>query len=377
MIPGVQCFLFPEELEGTPADALAEQVLGLGCDAASVAVVYHRARRVLPRQARVSVLTTATTYFEPDRARYGELAPVPNGPAELRERLFEFRDACGRAGLGFRAWVVALHHDALASAFPAAAAQTLDGSPNGIGLCPSAPASLELVAGLVADVCAQLEPEAVDLEAALYPAWEPSYTLTLALSPLSEAARLLAPQCFCRACRDLLGDDADELERRARDAAGEPFGAGRWDEDLERALVAARANGAERIVAGAAAAAHAGGSALRIFGSGPPQQAALQGFSPFALAAADRLLLGCGPLAGQELVERFEGLRALAGGRGATASINWVPGRTPASMAADVERLAGAGADGLALYNLSLVPEEGLEAFRAAAAAFRSATVAA
>jgi hypothetical protein len=42
-------------------------------------------------------------------------------------------------------------------------------------------------------------------------------------------------------------------------------------------------------------------------------------------------------------------------------------------MAADVTRLAAAGAEGLALYNLSLVPEAGLDAFRAAASAFRAA----
>jgi hypothetical protein len=244
-------------------------------------------------------------------------------------------------------------------------------------LCPSAPASVELVAGLVADVCAQLGPEAAELEAALYPAWEPSYTLTLALSPLSQAARLLAAQCFCGACRDLLGDDADELERRARESAGEPFGAGAWDEELVRALAAARARGAQRVVAAATDAAHAHGSSLRIFGSGPPQQAALQGLSASAVAAADRLLLGCGQLTGDELLERFLGLRDLVDGRGATASMNWSPDRTSASMAADAEHLAAAGADGLALYNLSLVPNEGLEAFRAAAAAFRSAAVAA
>jgi hypothetical protein len=373
--PDVQVFLFPEELEATPADALAEQILRLGCDAASVAVVYHRARRVLPRQARVSVLTSATTYFEPERTQYGELAPVANGPLELRERLFEFRKASGRAGLGFRAWIVALHHEALAAKLPAAAARTLDGSPNGVGLCPSAPASVELVAGLVADVCAQLEPEAVELEAALYPAWEPSYNLTLALSPLSQAARLLAAQCFCGACRDLLGDDADELERRARASAGEPFGAGPWDDELEGALVAARTRGVQRLVATATDAAHAHGASMRIFGSGPPRQAALQGLSAPAVAAADRLLLGCGQLAGDELLERFQGLCALVGGRPATASMNWSPDRSAASMAADAERLAAAGADGLALYNLSLVPDEGLEAFRAAAAAFRSAAV--
>ena len=377
MTPGVQVFVYPEELDATPADALAEQILELGCDAVSVAVVYHRARRVFPRQRRVSVLTGTTTYVEPDRARYGGLVPAAGGTPELRERLFAFREACGHAGLGFRAWMVALHHDALAAELPAASARTLDGSANGIGLCPSAAASVEFVAALVTDVCAQLRPEAVELEAVLYPAWEPSYTLTLALAPLSPRARLLAAQCFCDACRDLLGDDAAELERRTRASAGEPFGVGEWDEELARTLAAARTRGVRRIVDAAAEAAHARGSSLRVFASGPPEQAALQGLSASAVAAADRIMFGVGPLAGDELLERFEDLRGLLDGRAAAASTNWSPDRSAASMAADAERLAAGGADGLALYNLSLVPDEGLEAFRAAAAAFRAASVAA
>ena len=46
---GVQVFLYPEELDHTAPDELAAQVLELGCDAVSVSVAYHRARRVFPR----------------------------------------------------------------------------------------------------------------------------------------------------------------------------------------------------------------------------------------------------------------------------------------------------------------------------------------
>ena len=368
MTSDVQVFLYPEELDAIPADALAEQILELGCDAASVALVYHRGRRVLPRQARVSTLTTTTTYFEPERARYGALVPVGNGPPESRERLLAFRAACGRAGLGFRAWIVALHQEALATAHPTAAARTLDGSPNGIGLCPSAAESVELVEGLVADVCAQFEPELVEIEAALYPAWEPAYTITLTLAQLSEQTRLLGAQCFCDACRDLLGEDADALARRALASAGAPFGAGSRDEGLEQALAAERAKGVAKLMSAATRSAHTGGAQLRAFGSGPPQQAALQGLA--GTGPADRLLLGCAQLRGDELVERSQSLRAVAGGRTAAVSINWSPDR---DMAADAERLAKAGAEGLALYNLSLVPDAGLVAFREAAVSFRSA----
>lgn len=364
MNAGVQVFVYPEELDHVEPDRLAEQVLGLGCDAVSVAVAYHRARRVFPRHRRVSVLTESTLYVEPERARYGAL--VPEGAS--CEPLLRFRDACERAGLRFRAWVVGLHADRLAASHPDASAHLLDGTPAGHSLCPSASAAVEYVAALAGDVAAQLDPEAVDLEAGFYPAWEPSYTLTLSLDPLSEHARLLGTQCFCRSCLELVGPDA---EARARRAAGPPFGDGPPDDDgIVAELAAARSAGAERLVDAVADAVHAEGALLRVFCSGPPAQAALQGVSPRSLGSADAVLFGCGPLAGDELQERFAGLRALAGRTG-TVSTNWTPERT--ELAADVERLAAAGAEGLALYNLSLVPDEGLEAFRAAAAAFRAA----
>lgn len=352
MNQSVQVFLYPEELEHVEPDALAEQVLGLGCDAVSVAVAYHRGRRVFPRHRRVSVLTRTTVYLEPDAERYGVLRPEGTATPALHR----FREACERAGLRFRAWVVGLHNGELAAAHPAAAARLLDGSPAGHSLCPSAAAAVEYVAALAADVAAQLGPEAVDLEAAFYPAWEPSYTLTLALEPLSEEARLLVPQCFCPSCRELFAPDAE-----GRAQAAEP--------GIIAELALGRAEGARRLVEAVAAAVHEQGSLLRVLASGPPEQAALQGVSPESVAASDALLYGCGPLRGDELRTRFESLRGLTG-RPGSVSTNWTLERT--DLAADVERLAAAGAEGLALYNLSLVPEAGLEAFRAAAAAFRA-----
>ena len=367
MNAGVQVFLYPEELEHTGPDELAAQVQEIGCDAVSIAVSYHPSRRLFPRHGRVSVLTRTTLYLAPEQSRYGSL--VPEGAAFAP--LFRFREACARIGLGFRAWVVGLHNGDLAARHPEAAARLLDGSPAGHSLCPSAPEAIEYVAGERGDVAAQLGPEAVDLEAGFYPAWEPSYTLTLALEPLSEGARLLGAQCVCRWCRALVGD---ELCALARAAAGPPFGDVAVDGELVRAdLAAARAAGAARLVEAVARAVHAEGSLLRVFASGPPTQAALQGVSPRSVAAADALLFGCGPLGGDELQQRFAGLRTLAG-RSGTVSTNWTPER--ASFADDVEQLAVAGAEGLALYNLSLVPGAGLEAFRAAAHAFRGAVAA-
>ena len=222
------------------------------------------------------------------------------------------------------------------------------------------------------DVAAQLEPEYVDLEAAFYPAWEPSYTLTLALDPLSESARLLGPQCFCVSCRALLGPAA---EARAHAAAGPPFADAVADaEDVSADLAAGRADGAARLVEAAADTVHAAGSSLRVFVSGPPEQAALQGVSPISVAAADAAPLRLRPASrATSCSAASPGCARLPASTG-SVSTNWTPDRT--ELAADAEQLATAGAEGLALYNLTLVPEAGLAAFRAAAHAFRAGVAA-
>jgi hypothetical protein len=368
---GIQVFVYPEELEAVEPDALAEQILGLGCDSVSIALAYHRARRVLPRQGRISVSPGGAISFTPDVARYGSLVPEPTATADVRTAVSAFRESCSRTGLRFRAWLVGLHNEPLALAHPDHAARMLDGSSTAFSLCPSADEAVEYVAALVGDVCSQLGPEAVDLEAALYPAWEPSYTLTLALEPLSEQALRYAGQCFCSACRQLLGSSAGELEARTRRAAGPPFGSpARDDPTLGDELARARAAGVGRLLEAAAAAAHLQGSSLCVTASGPAASAHLRGLAPESAASADRVLLGHGTLAGPALAQRLLELRPLAGDREVTVSLNWTPERTPDAFAAAADLVAAGGATGLALYNLSLVPAAGLDAFRAAATAF-------
>ncbi|HET8607681.1 MAG TPA: hypothetical protein VFL66_11730 [Gaiellaceae bacterium] len=354
----VQLFVYPEELESTEPAALVEQVLGLGCDAVSMALVYHRARRVFPRARRISLSPGGAVSFAPTASRYGRLVPEQTARAPVEE----LRAACADAGLGFRAWLVALHNEPLALAHPELAARTLDGASTGFSLCPSADGAVAYVAALVEDVCAQLAPDGIDLEAALYPAWEPSYTLTLALEPLSERAALYGAQCFCEACRPLVG----ALEERVRAAAGPPFGPAAGDDGVADELAAARARGVERLLRAAAAAA--GEVELCATCSGPAESARLRGLSPSSAAAVDRILLGAGPLGGDALDERLRDLRPLVGDRPVTVSLNWRPQR---AFAEDARRAAAAGADRLALYNLSLVPESGLPALAAAAEAFR------
>ncbi|ADB53514.1 hypothetical protein [Conexibacter woesei] len=387
-------FAYPEEAALAGPDALAAHVAELGFGGIAIALAYHRARRVFPRYGRISVCGSGHTAFAPERARYGALAPVCTTGADEVRAVHELREACARRGLRFHAWLVALHDERLLAALPEAAAQTADGSPAGHALCPAHPAARAYVAELVEDVCAQLAPEAVELEAAAFPAWEPAYTITLALEPVSRAAARYGAQCFCPSCRAAIaaeGEDPEQLAHATRAAASPPFapaptrsGAGRSGDSttvsvigspllvpptLDVRLADVRARLLEPLIAGAAAAAHAGGAVLRPCAFGDPATVALQGFSPTALRAADGVLLGLGTRSGAALVDDFAALRPLAGELPVTASVNWAPQRTPSALAADARALRDAGAAGVALYNLTLAPEDALPAFAAAARA--------
>ena len=157
---GVTLFCYPEELRYVAPDRLAEQVLELA-DSVSVALVYHRGRRVFPRHRAVSTLSTSVTYVEPQRSRYGAVVPESLAQPDLGQPVLRFREACDRRDVGFRAWVVALHDERLAAKHPASASRLLDGSPSEHGLCPSSAESVEFVAALAGDLAAQLGPETI------------------------------------------------------------------------------------------------------------------------------------------------------------------------------------------------------------------------
>lgn len=361
----VQVFCYPEDAVLTGAGPLCELAAGLGADAIAVAVRYHPARRWFARHGLVRHSPPGITYFRPADTWYGRLRPVTVAGDEEIAAVHALREEATRHGLAFHAWMVMLHDDPVVAAHPGVAARTFDGTPTIHALCPSHPDVVEYAAALVADVCEQLRPDLVELESALYPAWDPSYVISLELAPLTGAARALAGQCFCAACVRLikeLGHDPAELERRARDGAG----AGAAE------LSAVRASGARRVVAAAAAVVQKYGAAVRPLIFGDPEAAALQGAAPVAFEAADAVGVGCDVRTGPALAERFGALASLAGDRPLLASLNWTPGRTGDAFAADVRTVIEAGASDIALYNLSLVPESALPDLAAAARAART-----
>jgi hypothetical protein len=334
-------YVYAEELVLAGPDAVAERLERLGCDGAALALAYHPARLWLPRYGVVRHSPPGAVSFAPSPGRYPEsLTPRRTADDATVRAVHAFRAALSDRGLAFHAWLVLLHSAPLVAARPDLAATTSDGTATIHALCPAHDEVLEYMAALVGDVCGQFAPDGVELEATLPAAWEPSYTVTLALDEPGPEARAALGACACAACRDAGGSHA-------------------------RAAIAARA------VQAVAGAARAGGAPARVLLFGTPVELRAQGAGPDALRAADGVGIGVGATTGEAAVDHFSALAALAGDRPLTASVNWAPGRTPEAMAADVRALAGAGARGVALYHLSLVPEDGLPALAAAARAAR------
>jgi thiol-disulfide isomerase/thioredoxin len=360
----VQVFCYPEDAVLTGPDRLCALAAGLGADAVAVAVRYHPARRWFARHGVVRHSPPGITYFRPEEERYGRLRPRTVAGAEEIDALRSLREEAPRHGLAFHAWTVVLHDDPVVAAHPDLAARTLDGTPTIHALCPSHPDVVEYAAALTADVCARFSPDVIELESALYAAWDPSYVVSLELDPPAGMARAMAGQCFCGACVRLMEElDHDPEELRAHALAG--TGAA--------VLRRVRAHGVRRVMEATTAAAHEHGVAVRPLIFDDPDMAALQGSGPDAFAPVDRVGVGCGTLTGQDLAARYGGLSALAGDRPLLASLNWSPDRTGDRLADDVRALMGVGAADIALYNLSLVPERALPDLAAAAAAAKGA----
>ncbi len=356
----VQVFCYPEDAVFTGPGALCALAAEIGADAIAVAVRYHPARRWFARHGVVRHSAPGITYVRPDERRYGRLRPLTVAGDEEIAAVRALREEARRHGLAFHAWTVVLHDDPVVAAHPDLAARTLDGTPTIHGLCPSNPDVVEYAAALIGDLCEQLSPDVIELESALYSAWDPSYVISLELAPLTGAARALAGQCFCPACVRLIGElghDPAGLERRAR------------AEDGVAELRGVRAHGVRRVVDATAAAAREHGARVRPLIFDDPEMAALQGAGPSAFVAADAVGVGCGALTGEALATRFRGLAALAGDHPLLASLNWGPGRTGERFADDVRTVIAAGAADIALYNLSLVPESAVPDLVAAARA--------
>jgi hypothetical protein len=359
-------YAYPEEVSLAGPAGFAALVEDLGATGVALALTYHAARRWMPRLGGVHHAPPAACWFEPGDGYPNGLRPTRTGALDTVRAIHGVRGELERRGLAFHAWLVLLHREPLVSARPDLAATTLDGAPTVAALCPTSDEVRAHTAALVEDVGRQLAPDGLELEAALPASWQPSYVVSLELAPLMGLRRALQGVCACSACRAALADagaDPDQTliaARRAASGTGNPPGA----------LLAHRrriAAAALRAV-GEAAARHGAQSRVLLFGDRLDLR--WQGAEPATFAPVDGVGIGTGTASGADLDAVLGAVAPLAGTASLSASMTWSPERSPAAFAADVVR-ARARVNAISLYNLSLVPANGLPALRAAARAAR------
>jgi hypothetical protein len=381
-LQSTRIYLYPEDIAARGAAQVAEQLAELGFEATAVALTYHRGRRVLAGSGRVSSLLGGGLAFTPGGG-YGTVRPDGEAEPLVLRAVEDFRVACADLSIGFGAWVVALQVDDLVRTHRGLASRCPDGSILGTGLCPSRPESVEYVAALVADVRRQFEPDVIDLEAALYPGWEPAYTTTISLVDVPPALGRLLAQCFCPSCAVVAASldlDATELAIRVQAVATATL-AGETDPLTLSAedwltLQDLRAAGAAILVRAVCAdpkdaATGTAGGATRVLGFGEAATLACQGFTAEGLAAADAVGVGFGVLEGVALDGRAQAARELLKGRPLGASLTWSPRRDLESWMRDVNELAVRGVEAISLYNYGLAPSRALAAMGEIARAWR------
>lgn len=345
-------FLYPEEIVLRGAEGLVDDLRDHGIGAVSMAVVYHRARRLFPRYQSVSLTRLGEYALGTPRTESVRSVVTPSSP-ETSAALRRFRDLCREADIEFRAWVVLLHQET--SAVPMLASTYADGTAMAHAICPSRPGTADLAADLIGEIESDLAPDAYDLEAAMHSGWEPDYGLTLAQDGRTRAHNLLAT-CTCEACGGLLvahGLDPDVV-RQAVDAAawsGEPL-----PPVLASGLRSVRAIGPERVAASVAAAT---GRPRRLLMFGSPSDLAWQGATDQLVQLYGSALIGVGELPAVRCLQRWRRHRdALAGPL--DASVNWAA-TSPGEPSRAVEQLLASGANRVFLYNYSLLPHAAMD----------------
>ena len=239
-----------------PWDALDDDGAGaraseLGVDVIALAATYHATRVVTPLHPSRRVLDVphSAVYFPIRPAVWRGERLKPRAPDWITSNN-SFNDAAQRfeaAGLPVVAWVVVAHDDDLGVANPEIVVRNAFDEPYPYALCPSNEAFRSYAGTLVEEIMSTTPSAGVVLEACGAIGVDHGGLHDKSdMAGMSEAERWLLSICFCRACRDALGEanlDASELARRVRRALSGPVNSmeSALGEDLARRVADFRA----------------------------------------------------------------------------------------------------------------------------------------
>lgn len=197
----------------------------LCADSLYVSVNYHSGRLFQPlSEKKVYMRHEATYAFEPDAARYPEgMSPMTDEGIAGRHTQLAIRQACTEQGVAYRAWMVGLHNSSLGRARNDCCIRNAFGDIYDFALCPSHPVARAYVVGLTEDVCANLDPASLIVEAHGFPGFVHGHHHEKVLGSLGPVCEYLLSLCFCDFCTQAAvraGMDVVRLQANVREKIG-------------------------------------------------------------------------------------------------------------------------------------------------------------
>lgn len=200
-----------------------------GAQAITLACSYHHARDIFPHNPRrkVRFLEGGACFFQPDPARYADLAikPIVSRLAQAEDPLARCVEEAERRGMAVRAWTTNLHNTGLGMNHPDCCQQNAFGDPYLTCLCPANPDARAYLRALSADLAGR-GVQAILLESIGYHGFDHGYHHERSFVPLAPAIRFLLGLCFCPHCTAALeaqGVNVAHVRRFAQGVIGRVF----------------------------------------------------------------------------------------------------------------------------------------------------------
>ena len=209
----------PWDLEGREADAVLDELQGIGLTAASLAMSYHGGRMLLPRHRSrlVYELHPGAAYFEPDGRHYEGLRLQP-AVSPLAPLTLKFLDAAARRNFPVSAWTVLCHNDFLGVQQPDCCIENVFGDRYTYALCPSHPDVQAYILALCADIARIPGVACLDVEALSFMGYEHQSLHDKRGITLDRESISMLSLCFCEHCRANMGADAEAVRQGVRKA---------------------------------------------------------------------------------------------------------------------------------------------------------------
>ncbi len=235
---GVGVWVYPWSIRDEGVSAFADRVQRLGVTSVNASVLYHSARALFPRgrQTKVELLAGPGGHFPFERLD-DQLGGIQSEFAKTagREFWWDLAEQLRDRNVDLNAWAIPYHSSDFGGRLPEAVIRNCFGDAYTFALCPSQPATRDVIATLVDELAQSGIFGAVQLESTGYLGYRHFHhheMESVGTGPLEE---LLLSLCFCDACTadaEAAGIQMPQLRQHCQDELER-----RWREDVASSTV--------------------------------------------------------------------------------------------------------------------------------------------